>query len=283
MSVIKLFKYNPSSILKKRKKPVPVEDEDESYIGMMDPLKQIKAMMGGETSDKDKNHIYFYGDVDSDSCLELNRKIGDLNKELLKYAIDFDTPPPNIYLHINSNGGCLFSAMSTVDTIRSSRVPIVSIVEGSAASAATIISMACHRRYITPNSYMLIHQLSSGMYGKYEEIKDDFSNDTKLMDRLYSLYKAYTKMSPKQIKQVLTRDIWWDSDECVKNGLVDDKWNPNMTSLNVNDIILKSNHYQSSNVTSFHPMNEKGEDVDEEEEEENNNKKKSKKRKSSKK
>lgn len=283
MSVIKSFKYNPVSVLKKRKKPVPVEDEDELVLNNMDPFKQIKAMMGGETSDKDKNHIYFYGDVDSDSCLELNRKIGDLNKELLKYAIDFDAPPPNIYLHINSNGGCLFSAMSTVDTIRSSRVPVVSIVEGSAASAATIISMSCHRRYITPNSFMLIHQLSSGMYGKYEEIKDDFSNDTKLMDRLYSLYKTYTKMSPKQIKQVLTRDIWWDSDECVKHGLVDDKWNPNMTSLNVNDIILNSNHYQSTNVTSFHPMNDKDQDEEDDNEEEEEKKNKSKKRKSSKK
>lgn len=282
MSVIKSFKYNPVSILKKRKKPVPSENEDdESYLGMMDPLKQIKAMMGGETSDKEKNHIYFYGDVDSDSCLELNRKIAELNKELLKYAIDFDAPPPNIYLHINSNGGCLLSAMSTVDTIRSSRVPVVSIVEGSAASAATIISMVCHRRYITANSFMLIHQLSAGMYGKYEEMKDDFTNDTKFMDRLYALYKKYTKMSPKQIKQVLTRDIWWDSDECVKNGLVDDKWNPNITSLNVNDIILKSNHYQSSIVTDFHPINEnKAEDEDEdnnEEVEEEKRRKKSKK------
>lgn len=275
MSIIKSFKYNPFTNLKKRKnpskpsKPSHVDnDNNEDELSMIDPLKQIRAMMGGEISDKDKNHIYFYGDVDSDSCLDLNRKITDLNKELLKYAIDFDAPPPNIYLHINSNGGCLLSAMSTVDTIRSSRVPIVSIVEGSAASAATIISMACHRRYITTNSFMLIHQLSSGMCGKYEEIKDDFINDTKFMERLYTLYKTYTKMTPKQIKQVLTRDIWWDSDECVKNGLVDDKWNPNMTSLNVTDIIMKSNHYQSINVTSFHPMNDKVEEVEDEDEEE---------------
>ena len=176
------------------------------------------------TMDKDKNHIYFYSDVDQYSCLELNRKINDLNKELMQYAIDYEVEPPNIYLHINSFGGSLFSAFSTIDTIINSKIPIISIVEGCAASAATIISMVCHKRYATSNSFMLIHQLSTGAMGKYEEMKDDFLNDTKLMELLYKLYQDHTNMDYKTIKKVLKRDLWWGSDECVKNGLIDEIW-----------------------------------------------------------
>jgi len=174
--------------------------------------------------DKESNHIYFYTDVDQFSCLELNRKINDLNKELMQYAIEYEVEPPNIYLHINSFGGSLFAAFSTIDTIINSKIPIISIIEGCAASAATIISIVCHKRYCTTNSFMLIHQLSTGATGKYEEMKDDFLNDTKLMELLYKLYKDHTKMDIKLIKKVLKRDLWWESSECLTNGLVDEIW-----------------------------------------------------------
>ena len=200
------------------------EDEENPLFNLFKP----QAAM-----DKDKNHIYFYNDVDQSLCLELNKKINDLNKELLQYAIEYETEPPNIYLHINSFGGSLFAAFSTIDTIINSKIPIISIVEGCAASAATIISMVCHKRYCTTNSFMLIHQLSTGAMGKYEEMKDDFMNDTKLMELLYKLYQEHTKMDIKQIKKILKRDLWWGSEECLKNGLVDEIWNGSKINVNI--------------------------------------------------
>ena len=217
--------------VKKRKKPV---DDYE------DPLEKLKSLMGQqETIEKEKNHIYFYSDVSDVTCLDLSRKINDLNKELLKYSIEYDTPPPSIFLHINSQGGDLLSAFGVVDVIKNSRVPIISIVTGAAASAATIISMVCHKRYITKHSFMLVHQLSAGFQGKYEEIKDDFNNDKKFMDLLYTLYTEHTKMSEKKIKDVLKHDIWWGSSECIEHGLVDGIWDSNITRVVVNDLFKK--------------------------------------------
>jgi ATP-dependent protease ClpP protease subunit len=186
-----------------------------------------------------KNHIYFYSSVDKKSCLELNYKINYLNKELLQHSIEYDMELPNIYLHINSYGGCLFDAFSTIDTILNSKIPIISIIEGCAASAATIISMVCHKRYATLNALMLIHQLSAGSCGKYEELKDEFINDTKLMNRLYNLYKKHTKMNINKIKNILKRDIWWDVNECKKNGLIDDIWYGNNINYNTNTKKIK--------------------------------------------
>ena len=83
---------------------------------------------------------------------------------------------------------------------------------------------------------MLIHQLSTGVYGKYEEIKDDFINDTTFMERLYELYREHTTMDSKKLKAVMSRDIWWDMKECVANGLVDGAWDSNMTSLRIKNL-----------------------------------------------
>jgi ATP-dependent protease ClpP protease subunit len=216
-----------------------------------DPLESLKSIIAPPSlSDKEHNHIYFYTEVDKDTCLDLNRKINELNKELLKHAIEYETEPPNIYLHINSFGGSLFAAFSTIDTIMNSRIPIISIIEGSAASAATIISMVCHKRYITANSFMLIHQLSTGASGKYEEMKDDFMNDTALMELLYKLYLEHTSMDLKTIKRVLKRDLWWGADKCVENGLVDEIYKGNFMNIK-----LKKHFSLNSESDSFDSIN----------------------------
>jgi ATP-dependent protease ClpP protease subunit len=211
---------NDMMLLNKKKGKEPKHQKDDDDDDPLGPLKHI--MSAPSFSEKERNHIYFYTEVDKDTCLDLNRKINELNKDLLKHSIEYETEPPNIYIHINSYGGSLFAAFSTIDTIMNSRIPIVSIIEGAAASAATIISMVCHKRYITPNSFMLIHQLSTGSSGKYEEMKDDFMNDTALMELLYKLYLEHTTMDIATIKKVLKRDLWWNAEKCLENGLVDD-------------------------------------------------------------
>jgi len=211
---------------RKQTKNTQAKNNDEE-----NPLSQLFKPQ--TINEKEKNHIYFYTDVDQLSCLELNRKINDINKELMQYSIEYEIEPPNIYLHINSFGGSLFAAFSTIDTILNSKIPIISIIEGCAASAATIISMVCHKRYCTANSFMLIHQLSTGAMGKYEEMKDDFLNDTQLMELLYKLYQKHTKMDLKTIKKVLKRDLWWAADKCLTNGLIDEIWTGCKINLNI--------------------------------------------------
>ena len=228
-----MFRNNKFDFVSKKRKILKNNDEDSEDNPLEDLGKLFKPPQNFE---RDRNHIYFYTDVDQDTCLSLNRKINDLNRDLLKDVIEFNTPPPAIYLHINSGGGSLFAAFSTIDTIMNSKIPIVSIIEGCAASAATIISMVCHKRYITPNSFMLIHQLSTGVYGKFEEIKDNFINDEALMKLLYKLYNEHTSMDNKTIKKVLKRDIWWTADECLEHGLVDGIWKNNLVNVSSNPI-----------------------------------------------
>ena len=230
---------------KKKKESYPSMDDDD------DPLGPLKSLISPSLmSEKERNHIYFYTEVDKDTCLDLNRKINELNKDLLKQAIDYETEPPNIYLHINSFGGSLFAAFSTIDTIINSKIPIISIIEGGAASAATIISMVCHKRYITPSSFMLIHQLSTGASGKYEEMKDDFMNDTALMDLLYKLYLEHTTMDLKTIKRVLKRDLWWNANKCLENGLVDDIYRGNFMNISLKKH-FSQNVFETNNTSSL--------------------------------
>ena len=219
------FSFGKESLISNKDKKPKLDENNK-------PGKVVIDMGLGDVGDsvsiKD-NHIYFYGNVNTKNCLNINLAIKEVGRKMTLLSYDMNIEPEHlkIYLHINSFGGSVFAAISTIDTIKSSKIPIVSIVEGGAASAATLMSCVCSERYIRPNSFMLIHQVSSGFWGTMEEIKDEFKNLKKLMKFIKKLYKKNTKLnnldeSEIKLDSILKRDIWWDSSECLKYGLVDE-------------------------------------------------------------
>lgn len=169
----------------------------------------------------EKNHIYFYTEVDRDSIRELCEALRETETYCLNMKREMKLKKVPIYLHINSDGGCIFSAFNAIDAMNSCSVPIYSIIEGSVASAGTLISVCAKRRYIRPNAHMLIHQLSSGYWGKMAEIDDSYINLKGLMTRIKKIYSENTSIPKNELKKLLKRDLWLNSDECMEMGLVD--------------------------------------------------------------
>jgi ATP-dependent Clp protease protease subunit len=168
------------------------------------------------------NNLYFYSPVLSNSVIKLNKGISSLSNNLVEVATNLDIPVPPIKLHINSGGGSLFDGLAAVDTIRKSKAPVHTIIEGGAASAATLMSVVGAKRYIHKHSFMLIHQLSGGMWGKFAEMQDEIQNSQLLMETIQNIYLKHTKMSKKTLKDLLKRDIWLDAKTCKEYGLVDE-------------------------------------------------------------
>ena len=69
---------------------------------------------------------------------------------------------------------------------------------------------------------MLIHQLSSGLWGKYEEMKDDMKNCDRLMDMIREVYLEHTNIPKKKLDGILKHDLWFDAEQCLEYGLVDE-------------------------------------------------------------
>jgi ATP-dependent Clp protease protease subunit len=177
----------------------------------------------------EENHIYFYDYVNTKSILTLIRHIKNLNTKFVllkneldtKYHVDIDI---YLYLHINSSGGYITDAFAALDYIKKSQIPIISIVEGFAASAATFLSIVCYKRQITSFSSMLIHQLSSVTSGTFEQLEDDHENNMYLEDCIKKLYVTYThgKLNNKLLEKILKRDLMWNASKCLQHGLVDE-------------------------------------------------------------
>jgi ATP-dependent protease ClpP protease subunit len=176
-----------------------------------------------DTVDGDDNIIYFYAGVTGKENFKLNHKISHLDREMQMVAVKLgmDTPPP-IHLHINSYGGSVFAAFGSIDYIMSSKTPVYTYIDACAASAGTIMSVCGNRRFMGEHAYMLVHQLSSTHWGKYQELKDDMENSDKLMARIKEIYNQKTKIPKTKMDEILKHDLWWDAKTCLKYGLVDE-------------------------------------------------------------
>ena len=171
----------------------------------------------------EQNRIYFYSEVERTKNLKLNKFIRNLDLDLVNRGnvLNIDDLPP-MYLHIQSYGGCVFSGFSSIDYIKGTKAPICSIVEGCAASAATLMSVVADKRFMTEHAFMLIHQLSGGVWGTYEDIVDNKKNCARLMKMIKNIYLEHTKIPKSKLNGILKHDLWLDAKQCLEYGLVDE-------------------------------------------------------------
>ena len=187
-------------------------DDDEDDFDMLRKLT------------RENNHIYFHAEVDRGSIFEMIEYLRkcELDNIINAHKLCIDEIP--IYLHINSFGGSIFDAMTGIDAIQSCKVPVYTIIEGSTASAGTLLSVVGTKRFMRPNAYMLIHQLSAGSWGKMAEMEDDFENNKILMDKIKNIYNEHAEIPKKQLAEILKHDLWWDFEKCKSYGLIDEEW-----------------------------------------------------------
>lgn len=171
---------------------------------------------------RENNHIYFYSEIDRNSISKLNILLREAEEYCVITGLRLRLHTIPIYLHIYSNGGYINAVFSAIDVIGSSKVPVYSVIEGATASAGTLLSIVCNRRYIRPHAYMLIHQLSGEVWGKMSEIQDEYKNLTDLMERITDIYSEYSLLTPNKLNKLLKHDLWLDAKKSIKYGLADE-------------------------------------------------------------
>lgn len=165
--------------------------------------------------------IFFYCDVSEDSVSELMRAVKKVDMEmrvgLVKLGL-YDQVP-HINIHIRSDGGDLYAGLAGMDHLKSVSAHVTTIAEGCVASAATLIFLGGHVHRVEPNAYILIHQLTSDLWGKFEELKDEMRQCDRLMRHLKRIYLRATTIPEKKLDKLLKRDLYLSYKKCIKYGL----------------------------------------------------------------
>ena len=169
------------------------------------------------------NHLYFSSDITPTSAFTLCKYLRTLEIKLKMENITSSYgAKPEIYLHITTNGGCIYSAFSIIDCFESLSIPVNTVIDSNVSSAGTIISIHGNKRYICQNSYVLIHELRSGCWGKLAYIDDTYKNCLKIQDHINKIYLDKTKITKKFLKEILVKDLELNADESIKLGIADE-------------------------------------------------------------
>ena len=137
--------------------------------------------------------------------------------------LEAEDPDKDINIYINSPGGSVTAGLAIFDTMNYIKCDVSTICVGMAASMGAFLLTAGTKgkRYVLPNSEVMIHQPLGGAQGQATEIAIAAKHILKTRDRLNKILAEQTGQPLEKIEQDTERDNFMSADEAVAYGLVD--------------------------------------------------------------
>lgn len=170
---------------------------------------------------RQRNRIYFYADVSTKTALKFNILLQEAIEESLKASTLQRGEPAPITVYINSYGGELHAGLSMMDAIGTSPVPVVTVADGFCASAATFMLMAGKERCMYPHAYVKIHQITTGFWGKFQDMLDEVKNSQAVMKTIKNVYLERSNMNRRELETLVNQELCLDAEECLRRSIVD--------------------------------------------------------------
>lgn len=125
-----------------------------------------------------------------------------------------------ITIKINSCGGDLYTGIAIHNAIKGLSGTKTVIIDGIAASAASVIACAGDDVQVYPGSMIMIHGVS-GLLMDYYNLSDlkKLQKDFDASERaIAEIYHAKTGIEVDQLRSMMTRETWMVGQEAVDNG-----------------------------------------------------------------
>ena len=137
--------------------------------------------------------------------------------------LESEDPKKDIYLYINSPGGVITSGLSILDTMNYLKCDVSTVCFGQAASMGAVLLAAGkkEKRFVLPNSRVMIHQPLGGARGQETDIQIQAKEIKTLRERLNGILASCSGQSIKKIEKDTERDFFMDAQAAIKYGLAD--------------------------------------------------------------
>ena len=178
--------------------------------------------------DDDSAEINMYGEVVSEIPTNwwTGERIEGLYIVLSDFLNEMETlkNKANVTFRINSPGGEVFAGVSIYNRMKDFTGNVTTVVDGLAASAASIIAQGGKTRKVCNGSLTMIHGASAFMYGYYNsnEMKDGLAQINAIDKSIAEIYAKCTGIEQDKIKNMMSKTTWMSAQEAVDNGFADE-------------------------------------------------------------
>ncbi len=124
-----------------------------------------------------------------------------------------------IILRINSPGGEVFEGVSILNMLRAHKASVTAVVDGLAASAASVIAAGCDEAVMSPGTQMMIHSPWVFTLGTAVDLRKTAAKLDGIEASLIEIYQG--KAGDADWKGLLAEETWYTAAEAVEAGLAD--------------------------------------------------------------
>lgn len=182
-------------------------------------LDETPTQINNETFFFDRGILFL-----EEICENTKNLISDIHFLNLKNKeLPDDQKLDKIILKINSEGGCISTALNLIDEIRLSEIPVVGIVEGFCASSAVPVFLSCHVRLYRENSTFLIHEQSLKIpdFMKYSQMKYYMDFSKQKFKVFKNIILENSNLTEDKLKKLLKQpDRFLSTEKAEKIGLL---------------------------------------------------------------
>ena len=127
-----------------------------------------------------------------------------------------------IILNVASNGGDVFAASEIYTMLRDSKKNVTVNIQGLAASAASVISMAGDTVRISPTAQIMIHKASVSTVGNSDDLEHESEVLNGIDESIAMAYELKTGMKQTDILQLMANETWLNAKAAVDKGFADE-------------------------------------------------------------
>lgn len=148
----------------------------------------------------------------------------------------------DVTVRINSGGGDVFAAHAIHNQLVAYKGRVTVVIDGLAASAATIIAVAGDRIIMPSNALFMIHNPAIGLsdyYGADELLKAAEALNT-IKGSIVAAYRKRCKASAEELAAMMDAETWMGAAECLEKGFVDEIQGSVSPVLNGSSLVVNS-------------------------------------------
>jgi len=156
--------------------------------------------------------IAIYGDIDpyvGVSAKEVRDALAEIGKT------------KSLTVRVNSAGGSIFEGFAIYSLLLEHPARVTVKVDGIALSMASVIAMAGDEIVAADNSFFMIHNPMSGVFGESGDLRMWAEILDKLKSQLVAIYAKRTKQDAETIGRLMDEETWFTAEEAVDFGLAD--------------------------------------------------------------
>ena len=181
-----------------------------------------------ETSGRGERAYDIYSRLLKDRIIFLGGGVDDVTANLVVAQMLFlsnEDSKADINLYINSPGGSVSAGLAIYDTMQFVRCDVATYCVGMAASMGAVLMCGGTKgkRYVLPNSRMLLHQPLIGgvMEGSATDLAIEAEEILRIRHRLYEIISECTGKKFDDVEKDCDRNLWLDAGQALEYGLAD--------------------------------------------------------------